>query len=267
MKLPYSNILEPDLKGSFDVIGDVHGCYEELVLLIEKLGYHLARAAAGYKLDHPENRKLGFVGDLVDRGPRNAECLALVMDLVEAGSAICVPGNHDDKLRRALLGRKVQIGEALAHTLEQVRARGAQFVQRTLDFLTALPYHQVVDDGRLALVHAALPQKFIGTPITDKSRARTLYGETTGKTDANGYPERLDWTRKYAGKPLVVYGHTPVFQPYQNNHTVNVDTGCVFGNRLTALRYPEAEFVSVEALDLYSARKGFLQKSSKISTK
>ena len=252
-------ILRPDLAGPFDLIGDVHGCFDELIDLTTKLGYALAQTDGCYHLSHPEHRMLCFVGDLVDRGPKNAHCLHLVMDLVDAGTALCVPGNHDDKLRRALMGNKVQIGEALQHTLDQVHARGNSFADRTRRFIKRLPYHQVVDGGRLALVHAAMSEQWMGKEKTNSRFARAIYGKTTGGLDPNGYPERLDWTREYRGTTLVVYGHTPVLEPYQNNQTINIDTGCVFGNQLTALRYPERRFVSVRARRAYSERKGFLQ--------
>lgn len=256
---PNNPILRPDLTGPFDVIGDVHGCFDELTELLTKLGYQLDQTGGRYMLSHPSGRTPCFVGDLVDRGPKNAHCLQLVMDLVDAGTALCVPGNHDDKLRRALMGNKVQIGEALQHTLDQVRARGDAFTERVRRFIKHLPYHQIVDHGRLAFVHAAMSEEWMGKEPTKSRFARAIYGKTTGKLDPNGYPERLDWTLDYEGKALVVYGHTPVLNPYENRNTVNIDTGCVFGNQLTALRYPERQFVSVPARRVHSDRKGFLQ--------
>ena len=79
-----------------------------------------------------------------------------------------------------------------------------------------------------------------------------LYGETTGETDDLGLPVRCDWAKDYRGRISVVYGHTPVPLPQWLNQTVNIDTGCVFGGKLTALRYPEREFVSVPAARTYS---------------
>ena len=101
-----------DEKGPFDIVGDVHGCFEELVLLLERLGYQLAaRVGAdgetGYSVTHPEGRKAVFVGDLVDRGPGVTNVLKLVMSMVEDGVALCVAGNHESKLVRKLKGRNV----------------------------------------------------------------------------------------------------------------------------------------------------------------
>ncbi len=78
-----------------------------------------------------------------------------------------------------------------------------------------------------------------------------LYGETTGETDEFGLPVRYNWAAEYRGKAMVVYGHTPVPEPEWLNRTINIDTGCVFGGKLTALRYPELELVSVPALRTY----------------
>ena len=84
-----------------------------------------------------------------------------------------------------------------------------------------------------------------------KVRDFALYGETTGETDEFGLPVRYNWAAEYRGAAMVVYGHTPVPEPEWLNRTVNIDTGCVFGGKLTALRYPEKEFVSVPAARTY----------------
>ena len=92
-----------------------------------------------------------------------------------------------------------------------------------------------------------------------------LYGETTGETDEFGLPVRFNWAADYRGSAMVVYGHTPVPEPDWLNRTVNIDTGCVFGGKLTALRYPEKEFVSVPAVRTYcEPARPFLPKSSRL---
>jgi protein phosphatase len=85
------------------------------------------------------------------------------------------------------------------------------------------------------------------------SRVRdfALYGETTGETDDYGLPVRYNWAAEYRGSATVVYGHTPVVNAEWLNRTICLDTGCVFGGRLTALRYPENQLVSVEAASVY----------------
>jgi polynucleotide kinase-phosphatase len=92
-----------------------------------------------------------------------------------------------------------------------------------------------------------------------KVRDFALYGETTGETDEFGLPVRMNWAAEYRGSAMVVYGHTPVPRPEWLNNTVNIDTGCVFGGKLTALRYPEKQFVSVPARRTYcESRRPFL---------
>ena len=104
----------------------------------------------------------------------------------------------------------------------------------------------MLDRGKLVVAHAGLKQEMQGRG-SGGVREFCLYGESTGETDEFGLPVRLDWAAEYRGPAMVVYGHTPVVEPRWLNNTVNIDTGCVFGGKLTALRYPEREFVSVPA--------------------
>src|SRR6185503_5022125 len=103
--------------GPFDIIGDIHGCFDELHALLTKLGYEITPAFEGR---HPEGRKAVFLGDLVDRGPKIPEVLKLVMSMSETDQALAVPGNHDTKLMRKLRGRDVQITHGLAESLHQL---------------------------------------------------------------------------------------------------------------------------------------------------
>jgi polynucleotide kinase-phosphatase len=236
--------------GPFDIIGDVHGCFDELTGLLAQLGYEVAEDSDGCRVVPPAGRKVIFVGDLVDRGPKIPEVLRLVMSLVESGQGLCVPGNHDVKLLRKLRGRDVQITHGLADSLRQLEATSPEFRERVAVFLDKLVSHYVLDDGKLVVAHAGMKEEMQGRG-SGKVREFALYGETTGETDEFGLPVRLNWAAEYRGQAMVVYGHTPVAEPEWLNRTINIDTGCVFGGKLTALRYPEKEIVAVRALQTY----------------
>ena len=249
-----------DVHGPFDIIGDVHGCGDELELLLTTLGYEVVERWEGSGLDvgpvyrHPDGRQAVFVGDLVDRGPRVLDTIRIVRNMVDAGSGWCVMGNHEQKLLRALQGRKVQITHGLAESLAEIEALPADdrpaFIEALETWLDGLISHYVLDDGKLVVAHAGLKAEMQGRG-SGAVREFALYGDTTGETDEFGLPVRLNWAADYRGKAMVVYGHTPVPDAEWLNNTTDVDTGCVFGGKLTALRYPEREFVSVPALRTY----------------
>jgi len=241
--------------GPFDIIGDIHGCFDELQALLAKLGYQVtetngAAASPHYEAQHPEGRKVIFLGDLVDRGPRIPDVLRLTMNMVESGAALCVPGNHDIKLMRKLHGKDVRITHGLAESLEQLEREPPELKERVAAFVDKLVSHYVLDDGRLVVAHAGLREELQGRG-SGKVRDFALFGETTGETDEFGLPVRYNWAAEYRGKAMVVYGHTPVPEPEWLNRTICIDTGCVFGGKLTALRYPEKELVSVSASQTY----------------
>ncbi|MGW4893927.1 polynucleotide kinase-phosphatase [Kitasatospora sp. NPDC004240] len=236
------------LTGPFDVVGDIHGCRSELETLLSRLGYALTRDDAGRAVDavHPEGRTAVFVGDLVDRGPDTPGVLRLVMGMVAAGHAVCVPGNHENKLGRAMDGRKVTVSHGLQESLDQLAGEPEEFRAEVRAFMRGLVSHYLLDGGALVVCHAGLPEKYHGR-ASGRVRSHALYGDTTGETDEYGLPVRYPWAEEYRGKALVVYGHTPVPTASFLNNTICLDTGCVFGGSLTALRYPERELVSVPA--------------------
>jgi protein phosphatase len=250
-----------DERGPFDIIGDVHGCCNELEQLLVELGYQVVEQREGEFPDggpvyaHPDARTAIFVGDLVDRGPRILDTVRLVRNMVEAGSAHCVPGNHDMKLVRKLRGRDVQITHGLDRSLAELDAlpdeRRNEAQAEVVRFLDSLVSHYVYDGGQLVVAHAGMKEEMQGRG-SGKVRDFALYGETTGETDEFGLPIRWNWAAEYRGPAIVVYGHTPVPEAEWLNRTINIDTGCVFGGRLTALRYPEKELVSVPAAATYS---------------
>ncbi|CAG7654180.1 polynucleotide kinase-phosphatase [Actinacidiphila bryophytorum] len=229
------------LTGPFDIVGDVHGCSSELEALLSELGYVDGR--------HPAGRTAVFVGDLVDRGPDSPGVLRRVMGMVEAGTALCVSGNHENKLSRHLRGRRVQLTHGLAETVEQFareEERDPEFRGRAAAFIGDLVSYYVLDGGRLVVCHAGLPEKYHGR-TSGRVRSHALYGDTTGETDEFGLPVRYPWAEDYRGSAAVVYGHTPVPATSWINNTLCLDTGAVFGGRLTALRWPEREIVDVPA--------------------
>lgn len=229
------------LTGPFDIIGDIHGCSSELETLLGKLGY-----ADG---SHPEGRTAVFVGDLVDRGPDSPGVLRRVMSMVSDGNALCVPGNHENKLGRYLKGRKVQQTHGLAETIVQLEredTRDPEFREHVRKFIDGLVSHYVLDDGKLVVCHAGLPEKYHGR-TSGRVRSHALYGDTTGETDEFGLPVRYPWAEDYRGRATVVYGHTPVPTTSWINNTICLDTGAVFGGKMTALRWPERELVDVPA--------------------
>ncbi len=240
--------------GPFDVVGDVHGCRAELEDLLTALGYALERDDAGRPVGarHPEGRRVVFLGDLVDRGPDTPGVLRLAMGMVSAGKAFAVPGNHENKLLRALRGRKVQVTHGLAESLEQLAAEPAEFRAAVERFVDGLVSHYVLDGGRLVVAHAGLVERYQGR-ASGRVREFCLYGQTTGETDEFGLPVRYPWAQEYRGRAIVLYGHTPVPVPEWVNDTLCLDTGCVFGGRLTALRWPERELVSVPARAVHYA--------------
>lgn len=237
-----------------DIIGDIHGCFDEFARLTKELGYE-------WKEDIPvhHERQLAFVGDLTDRGPQSLNVIEIVHRLViEKQNAYYVPGNHCNKLYRFFLGNKVQITHGLETTVAEydlLDNKGKNRIkQKFIQLYEQSPLYKQLDDGKLIIVHAGIRSDMIGRH--DK-RVKTfaLYGDITGKTNPDGTPERRDWAADYKSAAWIVYGHTPVKEPRFVNHTVDIDTGAVFGGKLTALRYPEFEIVSAPSSMPYVEEK------------
>ena len=244
-----------DEKGPFDIIGDVHGCCDELEALLAKLGYAIetsddAELGKRYAVTPPNGRKVVFVGDITDRGPRVGDSLRLVMDMVESGAALCVMGNHEAKVEKWMNGRDVQIKHGLQQSIEDLEASGEAFQRRVKKFIGNLVSHYMLDGGRLAVAHAGIKVE-MQNRASNAIRQFCMYGETTGEIDEFGLPVRHDWAADYRGETRVIYGHTPVVETEWLNNTLCVDTGCVFGGKLTALRWPEMAIVSEPARAVY----------------
>ncbi|ALC80756.1 MULTISPECIES: bis(5'-nucleosyl)-tetraphosphatase PrpE [Bacillus] len=231
---------------SYDVIGDVHGCYDELIELLGNLGYEQPASGAPY---HPENRKPVFLGDLTDRGPHSLKVIEWVAKAVKEDRAYYVPGNHCDKLYRYFHGNPVKIKHGLETTVAELEKSSEkkqdQIKQAFISLYESAPLYLELDEGKLIVAHAGIKEKLIGQNKSKKLKGFVLYGDVTGETLPDGRPVRKDWAKQYQGKPWIVYGHTPVKEPRIFGRTINIDTGCVFGNKLTAFRYPEQTTISV----------------------
>jgi protein phosphatase len=244
-----------DLPGPFDIVGDVHGCVDELTELLETLGYGPDPADGTWR--HPAGRTAVFLGDLTDRGPGSVAVLRRVLPMVAAGAALFTPGNHDNKLMRYLLGRKVRVGHGLGRTIAELDAlppdERVRLADATCRLIADAPIYLILNDWRLVVAHAGIKEWMIGQ-VSERVKSFCLYGDVVGETDAQGFPIRRDWAREYQGAAAVVYGHTVVPRPEWVNNTINIDQGCVFGGALTALRWPEREIVQVGARAVYFER-------------
>ncbi len=240
---------------NIDIVGDIHGCLPEFQQLTLKLGYSWE---TGIPL-HPQNRVLGFVGDLTDRGPESLKTVEIVWRLViEQKKAFYTPGNHCNKFYRFLIGNKVQVTHGLETTVAEFEALGKQkqpkIRQQFIELYEGAPLYLVLDNKKLIIAHAGIKEEYIGL-ANNKVKTFILYGDITGKKNPDGTPVRRDWAQNYRGKATIVYGHTPVKEARVINNTYNIDTGAVFGGKLTALRYPEKEIVSASSTMPYIAEK------------
>lgn len=239
-----------ELTGPLDIVGDVHGCADELELLLAQLGYRVEWAGKDVAVMPPPDRTLVFVGDLVDRGPRIADVLRIAMTMAEQGTALCVEGNHENKLSRWLGGAKVKTGHGLQMSIDQLEAETPAFRAKAKAFIDSLPPYLWLDGGNLVVAHAGLREDMIGE-TGGKIRSFALYGDTSGETDGYGLPVRRNWALEHDGEPAIVYGHVAAPDVQAVNNTWCLDTGCCFGGRLTALRWPERELASVPAAREY----------------
>ncbi|MEQ6388294.1 bis(5'-nucleosyl)-tetraphosphatase PrpE [Bacillaceae bacterium S4-13-58] len=227
-----------------DIIGDVHGCYDELMDLFKKLGYsfedHLPKHASRVPV---------FLGDLTDRGPKSIEVMRLVYKLViEENRGKYIPGNHCNKLYRFFLGNPVKQQHGLETTVaewEELSPRDQKEVKE--EFITlyeTAPLYLQLPEVNAVVAHAGIKRDMIGKK-GKRVETFVFYGDITGKTLPNGMPERLDWAEEDTGGDWIIYGHTPVREPRVIGKTMNIDTGCVFGGKLTAFQLPEENIVSV----------------------
>lgn len=237
----------------YDFIGDIHSCYKKLNELLEKLDYKVN--PINCKIETvPDNHILVFLGDLIDRGEYPISVLRLVIQAVNRKQAICLRGNHDDKLYKALIGKKVTISEDLQKTIQAICEEGDKFRNEVTEFLGNLPYQVVINNGEIIAAHGGMKEKYYN--IDSKGmRAFALYGGPTGEYDEDGHPIRENWAGEYRGQSMVVYGHTPVSDIKWVNNTINIDSGCFATGILTALRWPEKEIVQTIELKTEEDKK------------
>jgi len=254
----HTNPLEKDVQNGIDIIGDIHGCYEEMILLLEKLGYQKNRE--GLYL-HPSGRKFVSVGDVMSRGPQSLKTMLFFYEHVQQDLAYMIDSNHGWKIARWLDGRDVtlhhgdeKVEEEFKEYELQVGSEEAQKMKQALrDFLLHAPSHYVFKKNgveTLVCAHAGIKDDYIGKQSED-IRDFCRYGDTDG-FDENGKPVRKDWFISHNKSSLIVWGHDPKPRPLLINNTINIDQGVVFGGELTAYRYPEREFISVQAKQDYS---------------
>lgn len=234
----------------YDIIGDVHGCFGELMDLMDKLGHKWIKRLGVHR--PADGRRIVFVGDITDRGPQSETTLMYARYMVEEGYAIWVEGNHDNKLKRWAKGNNVTLNHGLARTVHQFEEAGLS-KPKLYEFLKMLPMYAILDHGRLIVSHAGWYEG-LENAKSGKRRSWCLYGPTTGQTLENGLPDRIDWAGHRVVRdvsPMIVYGHQAHEEVREVNRTACVDTGCCFGGKLTALRWPEMTYVQVPAADVW----------------
>lgn len=228
-----------------DVIGDVHGCFDELCDLFYELDYQQNE----HIFIHPDNRIPVFLGDITDRGPDSLKVIQLVYEMVvDKKQAHYVPGNHCDKLYRYFLGNNVMQRYGLETTVAEYKALKSREQKKIKHMFMTLyeqaPLYLQLPEVHAVIAHAGIKASYIGRK-DKKVKSFVLYGDVTGEVHADGRPIRGDWAQHYDGNDWIVYGHTPLKEPRIVNKTINIDTGCVFGNALTAFRLPEEKIMAV----------------------
>src|SRR5215475_847832 len=206
------------------VVGDIHGCYDELKDLIKKV-----------KLK--DSDRVVAVGDLVSKGPKTGQVLDLFLKDERFSSVL---GNHDLILRRNWNGESVELKSAHKDINKKLRARKDKY----LHYLNSLPF--VIDLDTHLVVHAGLrPNVELHSQTTgDLTRIRVLGPD---RESDEGTP----WYHVYNGEKVVLFGHWPAAEPRRGPKAIGLDTGCVYGYSLTAYIIETDEFVSVKARRRY----------------
>jgi len=206
------------------VIGDIHGCFDELIDLLELI-------------DLKQNDRVVAVGDLVVKGEKNREVLDRFIDDRRFSSVI---GNHDRVLRQSWRGEPVRLTKAQRKTQTELNSNRARYAA----YLKSLRY--TIDLGSHLVVHAGVRPgvRLDRQMAADMTQIRTM---GTNPASRKGVP----WYKVYRGKKIVLFGHWPAAAPRVAPRAIGLDTGCVYGGRLTAFIIEAAEFVSVPARRAY----------------
>jgi hypothetical protein len=216
------------MSGRTIVVGDIHGCYDELIELLDK-------AALG------SSDRVVSVGDLIVKGEKNREVLDLFIEDVRFKAVL---GNHDRALRRYWRGEGVSLKESQEKTraeLECDEARYSSYIQQ-------LPL--MIDLGSHLIVHAGVRPgvALSGQTVEDLTELRTLGPDRTNR-------EGVPWYELYDDEKMVLFGHWPAPAPRRGPRAIGLDTGCVYGYDLTAYIIETGEFLSVRARRAYEAPK------------
>ena len=240
---------------AYDIIGDIHSCADELEELIRTLGYEVTwsqeQDERTVKIVPPHGRKLVLLGDLVDRGPKSADTLRLAIAVIDQNCGYVIMGNHDIYLAQWMRGANLPINPGIAQTINQLSRESEPFLRAALATISALPTYLWLDGGRLCVSHAGLRADLLGRD-TPEAFEHAINGDEPIRNATQTYDPRLHWAASYGGETSMVYGHFRLQDALWVNNTMCIDTACVYGGKLTALRWPERELVSVSAHERYT---------------
>jgi protein phosphatase len=240
---------------SYDIIGDIHSCADEFEALLRELGYDFRWSEeAGERVAHmtaPPGRKLILLGDLIDRGPKSADVLRLAMAALKHKCGYIVMGNHDLYLAQWMRGANLPINPGIAQTLDQLSRESETFLRKALDAISMLPTYLWLDGGKLCVSHAGMRGDLLGKS-TPEAYDHAINGDEPLRNATQTYDCSLHWSSSYRGETAMVYGHFRIAEALWVNNTMCLDTACVYGGKLTALRWPERELVAVPAQKRYT---------------
>lgn len=255
-----SNPLYLNIDNGFDIIGDIHGCYDEMLQLLKTLGYEQQNDL----YIHPAGRRLISVGDIMSRGPKSIATMQFWLKQTEANLSFMTDSNHGWKIARWLRGQQVTLNhgdelveqEFIAYEQSHSAEETTDLKKRFAHMLLNAPSHYILtqnDRTKAIVTHAGIKDHYISKQskvISDFCR----YGDIQ-QTDRLSKPIRGDWFINHKTSELIIWGHDVKVQPFKANRTINIDQGVVFGGELTALQFPELKFKSIKAFNNYVGMK------------